>query len=121
MVYRVIFSRKEGDFEKNRVLEHLAAKFYSMVSQSGIKSLNRLKLLCTLRYLAGGAHWDICFGFKIGFGSFFHHGVWPIMEAIDKKHTKLVLMQTIERKCRRWQKNSLPYILILSKYLMVQS
>ncbi len=55
---------------------------------NGQELSNRIKLLCTLRYLAGGSHWDICFGFKVGFGSFFHDGpygvVWPTLEAIDK-------------------------------------
>ena len=38
---------------------------------SGQELSNRIKLMCTLRYLAGGSYWDICFGFKVGFGSFF--------------------------------------------------
>lgn len=46
--------------------------------------------MCTLRYLAGGSYWDICFGFKVGFGSFFHDSkygvIWPIMEALDKAY-----------------------------------
>lgn len=45
------------------------------------------KLLATLRYLAGGSHWDISFMFKIGFGTFFANSaygvVWPMLKAID--------------------------------------
>ena len=51
----------------------------------------RIKLLATLRFLAGGMKWDICFAFKIGWGSFFStesRGVfWPVCEAIDLSYT----------------------------------
>ena len=51
---------------------------------------NRIKLHCALRFLAGGSYWDICFGFKVGFGSFFSDSkfgiIWPIMEAIDASY-----------------------------------
>lgn len=50
----------------------------------------RMKLYCALRFLAGGSYLDICFGFKVGFGSFFADSkygiVWPILEAIDKAY-----------------------------------
>jgi hypothetical protein len=51
----------------------------------------KLKLLATLRYLAGGMKWDICFGLKIGYGSFFADNengiIWPTLMAIDEAYS----------------------------------
>lgn len=46
-------------------------------------------LMATLRFLAGGSHYDICLAFDIGFGSFFgERGViWPTLRAIDEYYT----------------------------------
>ena len=37
-----------------------------------------------------GSHWDICFGFKVGFGSFYSDSkygiIWPILEALDASY-----------------------------------
>ena len=53
----------------------------------GTSLCNRIKLLASIRYLAGGMRWDICFALNIGFGSFFvdtPRGVlWPTLMALD--------------------------------------
>jgi hypothetical protein len=52
---------------------------------------NRIKLMATLRFLAGGMKWDICMALKIGFGSVFadtNSGViWPTCDAIDASYS----------------------------------
>ena len=48
---------------------------------------NRIKLLATLRWLAGGMMWDVTMYLKIGWGTFFTDSdfgvIWPTMRAID--------------------------------------
>jgi hypothetical protein len=50
-----------------------------------------LKLMGTLRFLAGGMKWDICLALKLGFGTFFQDSdygiVWPTLRAIDAAYT----------------------------------
>lgn len=42
-----------------------------------------IKLICTLRYLAGGMYEDICFCFKVPYGSFYQF-IEQTMQAIDQ-------------------------------------
>jgi hypothetical protein len=58
------------------------------ISSSGSPISKATTLYATLRYLAGGSFYDICFAWDIGKSTFFasdYHGVlWPTIDAIDK-------------------------------------
>ena len=60
----------------------------SVADSRGQPIANKTKLLCTLRFLAGGSKWDIAFAHRVGWGTFFadtrNDIVWPTMDAIDK-------------------------------------
>ena len=61
----------------------MAAK--SVKGNKGQPLPTKVKLMATLRNLAGGIKWDICLAFKIGFGTFWSDSkfgaIWPIMGA----------------------------------------
>ena len=97
-VFRSMFRVNRETFEE--ILTKIDSKMpvmdvaYAQRNVEGCRGMpltNRVKLLATLRFLAGGMKWDICMAFKIGFGSFFATNlsgvVWPTCDAIDASYS----------------------------------
>jgi hypothetical protein len=73
---------------KPKIETSATAAMHNVKNNMGEPISVKTRLLCTLRYLAGGMFWDICLALKVGFGSFFgENGVlWPTMYAIDESY-----------------------------------
>jgi len=98
-VFKAIFRVSRDVFDQilNKISAHLPSNpdldhvVNNVEGKKGQTLPTKVKLLATLRYMAGGMKWDICLALKIGFGSFFQENkygvVWPILDAIDQSYS----------------------------------
>ena len=70
-----------------KITPFLPADEKKACNSSGSLITAKLRLACTLRWLAGGSYLDICFGFKVSKAAFFSETnrgiIWPVIDAID--------------------------------------
>ena len=67
--FKFILDKLNAKLPRSEKSDEMARR--SVKDGEGIPVTNEIKLLCTLRYLAGGSKWDIAFAHRVGCGSFF--------------------------------------------------
>ena len=74
----------------SKVQQSISTKHPSMGARSSVSSVESLLLFAaTLRWLAGGSPWDICFGFHLSYSSL-HAKKYAVITAINNALSRML-------------------------------